>query len=295
MKTIEILDSIKALASLKSIPVAAVGGMVRDRILGIPSEDFHDIDVVIEGDAIVFAQQFAAQHQGTVQKYLTFSTATVTLPQMKQRVDFSSARTEVYKTGGALPTVTWATIAEDLSRRDFSINAIAQPLSDFIADEESYFDPENGIQACREKRIAILHARSFMDDPTRLFRAIRYAARLGFRFDERTEAAFHRAVEGNALGTISLKRIFTEIQKIVSEESFLDSFEMMESLGLVHGSFEGTSFKDLDLQPYAPPERFLRLIATLVRSKTETAKTHFYNELNLSKSDREMIARWEAQ
>src|SRR5689334_22822609 len=151
--------------------VWVVGGAVRDALLGnVPRE----LDLVVEGDAIALATRAAARVSGVVTKHERFGTATVTTADFA--FDVASARTETYERPGALPTVTLgATIQQDLARRDFTVNAIAQNLhtDELVAWPGAREDLRHGV-------LRVLHDRSFIDDPTRMLRLVRYMARLGF-------------------------------------------------------------------------------------------------------------------
>ena len=153
-----------------------VGGSVRDALLGLTPGD---MDLSIVGDAPQFAVSFADKGGGVVEAVSQFGTARVGLPA--GRFDLAMSRTETYATPGALPTVKSSGIQEDLSRRDFTINAMAVDLSP--SNWGDLVDPHGGFSDTARRRIQILHPGSFRDDPTRIFRAIRYEQRLGFNLD----------------------------------------------------------------------------------------------------------------
>ena len=160
--------------------VYLVGGTVRDILLG---ERGFDVDVAVEGDAIALAQALADALGGRVRAHRKFGTAVVIYGE-GERVDVVTARTEFYDAPAALPTVEHASIREDLFRRDFTINAMAVSLRG--ADLGRLVDPFRGRRDLDAKTIRVLHNLSFIDDPTRIFRAIRYENRYGFRMDEHT-------------------------------------------------------------------------------------------------------------
>ncbi len=193
--------------------VCIIGGFVRDRLIG--REDL-DLDIVLEGDAIGFARQLAEAWGGEVQAHCKFRTATVTRPD-GLKVDFVSARTETYPCPGALPSVRYGTIEDDLRRRDFSINALAIQLNpDFFGE---LVDCTDGLQDLRAGRIRALHDRSFIDDPTRIFRAIRYEGRYGFQIVEADQERIRDAIGQSILDQISGQRIRNEIDRILTEEA----------------------------------------------------------------------------
>lgn len=215
--------------------VFVVGGVVRDLVMRRPPGDF-DLDLVVEGDAISFARQVAQQFGGSLREHPTFLTAKIQGPfgasvlkpsftesgaRQLTEVDLASSRTETYPTPGALPVVSRASIERDLWRRDFSINAMAIPLaavaplwttkaSDAL-NVDSVLDPTGGQKDITQATIRVLHKGSFIDDPSRLFRAVRYAERLHFHFDLETLAAFMEAVKSGGLATLSPRRILNEV------------------------------------------------------------------------------------
>jgi tRNA nucleotidyltransferase (CCA-adding enzyme) len=206
--------------------VYVVGGFVRDLLIG---RENLDIDIVVEGNAIDFAHQLAKVWRGQVQTHQKFKTATITrLDGLK--FDFVSARNETYPSPGALPSVEYGTIAEDLHRRDFSINALAMRLQPDTFGE--IVDCTDGLQDLRSGRIRALHERSFIDDPTRIFRAIRYEGRYNFQIVEGDRKRILDAIKQGVLNLISGQRIRNEIDHILSEEAApqmvnrLDEFDL---------------------------------------------------------------------
>src|SRR5262249_16988121 len=162
--------------------VYLVGGTVRDILLGEPS---FDVDIAVEGDAIALARLIADELGGRISTHDKFGTAVVKYGD-GGRVDVVTARTEFYDAPAALPTVEHATIREDLFRRDFPINAMAVSLKG--ADFGRLVDPFDGRRDLESGTVRVLHNLSFIDDPTRIFRAIRYEQRHGFTMDEHTVA-----------------------------------------------------------------------------------------------------------
>src|SRR5262245_8690407 len=169
----------EAIAELEgSVPgVYLVGGAVRDVLLG--AESF-DVDIVVEGDAIAFAQSLAKALEGRFTPHAKFGTAIVQYGD-GARVDVVTARRESYHAPAVLPTVESASIQEDLGRRDFTINAMAVSLR--RSDFGRLVDPFDGRDDLGRGVIRVLHEQSFVDDPTRIFRALRYEGRLDFRLD----------------------------------------------------------------------------------------------------------------
>ena len=181
-----------------------VGGAVRDLLLG---DDPHELDFVVEGDAVAVARRTG----GRVVAHERFGTATVTVPGAT--FDLTSARRERYERPGALPEVELgASLREDLARRDFTVNAIALHL----ADGELICHP-GAREDLEARRLRVLHDRSFVDDPTRLLRLVRYAARLGFEVEPETDRLAAAAVAGGALGTVSGSRLGAELRLLLRE------------------------------------------------------------------------------
>jgi tRNA nucleotidyltransferase (CCA-adding enzyme) len=186
-----------------------VGGVVRDLLL----ERLNlDIDVVVEGDAIRLAQEIAAGIPAKVTTHPRFGTAT--LKWGKRSVDFATARAETYARPGALPTVSPGTIADDLSRRDFSINAMAVALNPKNYGE--LLDPFGGRLDLEKKLVRVLHEKSFVDDATRIWRAVRYEQRLDFRIEPATRLLIKRDLA--MLKTISGDRLRHELDLVLKEE-----------------------------------------------------------------------------
>src|SRR5512137_2240263 len=164
-------------AATRHLPLYLVGGFVRDLLLGSPATDF---DLVVEGDAISLARMLAAQYGGKVTSHLRFGTAQWFLSGSDHHVlDFISTRSETYKHPAALPTVKPGTLTDDLLRRDFTINTLALRLDAKHWGELR--DDLGGLEDLKHGLVRVLHPLSFQDDPTRLFRAVRYEKRYGFR------------------------------------------------------------------------------------------------------------------
>ncbi|HST56388.1 MAG TPA: hypothetical protein VLJ42_10935 [Solirubrobacteraceae bacterium] len=201
--------------------VYLVGGAVRDLLLeGIPRE----LDVVVEGDA-----QALAATLGTPVLHARFGTATVDLDGV--RIDFASARREQYQEPGALPTVQPAGLAEDLQRRDFTVNAIAVALGGARRGELQAVD--DALEDLRAGRLRVLHDDSFLDDPTRLLRLCRYAVRLGFEIEPHTAELARAALRAGALRTISGARIGAELRLALVEPNASGALTALGRLGVL--------------------------------------------------------------
>src|SRR5918992_531759 len=205
--------------------VYLVGGTVRDILLGEPN---FDVDIAVEGDAIALARSLADALGGRLRAHGKFGTAVVLYGQ-GQRVDVVTARTEFYDAPAALPTVEHATIREDLFRRDFTINAMAVSLKG--ADFGRLVDPFGGRRDLEARTIRVLHNLSFIDDPTRIFRAIRYENRYGFRMDEHTARLARSTIEMGLVGDLSSARLRDELVLLLSEGDVRHSILRLAELG----------------------------------------------------------------
>jgi tRNA nucleotidyltransferase (CCA-adding enzyme) len=190
----------EAAASAPADPAYLVGGAVRDLLLG---RERADLDVVVEGDLA----PLAAALGGELQTHERFATATVR--EGETTVDLATARAETYAQPGALPDVAPADLEADLARRDFTINAMAVPLT----GEPRLIDPHAGLADLEAGVLRVLHSASFRDDPTRALRAARYAARLDLTLEPETEAWLREA----DLGTVSDDRVQAELARVLRE------------------------------------------------------------------------------
>ena len=207
--------------------VYLVGGTVRDILLG---ERSFDVDIAVEGDAIALAQRARRRARRPRARRTRSSAPRSSLYGDGERVDVVTARTEFYDAPAALPTVEHATIREDLFRRDFTINAMAVSLKG--ADFGRLVDPFGGRRDLEAETIRVLHNLSFIDDPTRIFRAIRYENRYGFRMDEHTRAARARdCIEMGLVGDLSSARLRDELEALLSEGEVEHSILRLAELG----------------------------------------------------------------
>lgn len=207
----------------------AVGGPVRDLLRGEPSRD---ADIAVEGDAVAVARRLAAAlGEGRVTVHRAFGTAVVRAGGV--RVDLAATRSERYPHPAALPVVSPAGIDADLARRDFTVNALAAGLSGPRAGE--LLDPYDGRADLASGTIRILHAGSFRDDPTRIFRAARYAARLGFSLEPDTERRAREAVAEGLVGELSGARVRAEVVGLLGETAATaaGALRIAEELGLL--------------------------------------------------------------
>jgi tRNA nucleotidyltransferase/poly(A) polymerase len=203
------LELVKEVAAEKGVRPFLVGGPVRDLLLG---RHVIDIDLTLEDGAAVLARALARQIDGRVRSFPQFLTYKVTADGLPE-IDIATARKERYRAPGALPNVTEGKLKDDLLRRDFSINAIAMDLRD-----GALHDPSNGERDLHAKVVRILHDKSFIDDPTRVFRAIRLATRLGFTLEEKTFALMAEAIASNAFEPVSRERLWRELFLAMDEQ-----------------------------------------------------------------------------
>ncbi len=229
-----------------NLPIFVVGGFVRDLLLGRPSLDF---DIVVEGDAIFFANRLVERYGGRVITHQRFGTAKWTIDSINQTIidrldltgevdpenlpdslDLITARTEFYEQPAALPTVESSSIKMDLHRRDFTINTLALRL-----DGEHFgkiHDYWGGLDDLRKGHIRVLHALSFVDDATRLLRAVRFEQRFDFQIEPRTLALMEESLP--LLNKLTGARIRHEINLILAEPKAPQMLSRLNDLGILH-------------------------------------------------------------
>jgi tRNA nucleotidyltransferase (CCA-adding enzyme) len=190
----------------------AVGGLVRDVLRGGLLDEV-DLDVAVEGDGLAVAMRVAERLGGEVRTHPRFLTASVT-GVAAGRIDIATCRSERYETPAALPKVMPATIEEDLRRRDFSVNALAVELG---VGAFGLLDPEGGRRDLGRRRLQVLHPLSFVEDPTRIFRAARYAERLGFAVAAASRRAQALALRLAPYPALSGERLSAELAHVVAD------------------------------------------------------------------------------
>jgi tRNA nucleotidyltransferase (CCA-adding enzyme) len=222
-----LLETAGRLADHLSVSAYVVGGIVRDLLLGIGTLD---LDLVIEGDGIAFARELAMQVGGRVKAHERFGTAIVLLPD-GGKLDVATARTEYYEYPTALPTVEHSSIKKDLYRRDFTINTLAICLNSRRFGE--LIDFYGGQRDLKDKVIRVLHSLSFVEDPTRVFRAIRFAQRFGFQLGGETLALIRGAVKMDLFHRLSGQRLLNELTLLFSEPEPRHAVARLAELGLL--------------------------------------------------------------
>jgi tRNA nucleotidyltransferase (CCA-adding enzyme) len=220
------------------IEAYVVGGAVRDALLGAERAD---LDLVVEGDIAPLAEALG----GELREHERFSTATVRNGSL--HVDLARSRAEEYEHPGALPEVHPAPLADDLARRDFTVNAMAIPLT----EGGELIDPQGGLDDLKAGLLRVLHPRSFFDDPTRALRAARYAARLGFELEPGTAELLRGTTD---LCTVSEDRVDAELLKIAAEPQAARALELLGEWGVLDvDDYAAELVRRLDALLAAPP------------------------------------------
>jgi tRNA nucleotidyltransferase (CCA-adding enzyme) len=276
-----------ALAGLP--PVYLVGGALRDLLRGAEAVD---LDLAVEGDARSVARTLADRLGGSAREHERFGTATVRAPDLV--FDLATTRTESYDEPGALPRVEAATLVEDLRRRDFTVNAMAAALAG--DDLGHLYDPHGGLTDLHAGVVRILHPASFLDDPTRLLRAVRYETRLSFRMDDGSERAARAAVAEDALSAVSGARIRDELMDLLAEHEAPTAVARLRDLGL-HHSLHPALEPDPELVASASlgaaaigADRALASLAALVAGAPEALEP-WVAGLQLEARERDAVAR----
>ncbi|SHI74263.1 tRNA nucleotidyltransferase (CCA-adding enzyme) [Malonomonas rubra DSM 5091] len=222
-----LLRQLGEVADTLDMKIYLVGGFVRDLLL---RQENLDIDVVVEGDGIAFAEAFAKTAECRIRSHQKFGTAVIVLPD-GFKIDVASARIEYYESPAALPQVEHSSIRHDLYRRDFTINTLTISLN-----EESYgqlLDFFGGQRDLKEKQIRVLHNLSLIEDPTRLFRAVRFEQRLGFRIGRQTERLMRGAVRMKLVKKVGGARIRNELRQILDEPQVISALRRLEQFDLL--------------------------------------------------------------
>lgn len=282
-------------------PTYLIGGAVRDLLLERPS---FDIDLMVEGDAIAVARDLAATLGAKLKVHEAFGTAHVTLPTGK-RLDLAAARIEHYPAPGSLPVVSPATVRQDLSRRDFTINTLAMRINPEAFGE--LIDFFGGMRDLRERVLRVLHPISFIEDPVRLFRAVRFETKLGFRMDPVTEAYGRYAMESGRFDGMAGERLklelrlglgLTRVAGLVERLDDLDAWRMLHA-ALKPSLATRQALCRLDRwrawrSTEAEDERWLVPLALLLRDLGPEARERAIAPLHLNRSERmALVAAWE--
>ena len=233
----EALRLVGEVADEAGFPVYLVGGIVRDLFLRVTNLD---VDIVVEGDGIIFAGMLVKNAGGRMKAHQKFGTAVVVLPN-GLKLDIATARLEYYESPAALPTVELSSIKKDLYRRDFTINTLAVRLNRKRYGE--LIDFFGGLRDIKEKTIRVLHSLSFVEDPTRVLRAIRFEQRFDFKLSKHTQNLIKSAVNMKLFNRLTGKRMYAELILLFSEAEPLKVLKRMKDLDLlkfIHPNLKAT-------------------------------------------------------
>jgi tRNA nucleotidyltransferase (CCA-adding enzyme) len=226
-RVIELLKNFGRVADLMGFNAYLVGGLVRDILL---KRENLDVDIVVEGDGIKFAQEFASEHDVRVRSHKKFGTVVLVFPD-GFKVDVATARIEYYDFPAAPPTVEMSSLKMDLYRRDFTINTLAVKLN--RRDYGTLIDYFGAMRDIREKALRVLHSLSFVEDPTRVLRAIRFEQRFGFKIGKLTLALMKNAVAINCFKGLSGRRLFLELKLLLMEPEPIQAIGRMDEFDLL--------------------------------------------------------------
>jgi tRNA nucleotidyltransferase (CCA-adding enzyme) len=226
-KIIRVLKDLGETADDLAFNAYLVGGLVRDVIL---KKKNLDVDIVIEGDGIKFAKTFADHFGAKLRSYPKFGTAMVIMPD-GFKIDVATARIEHYESPAALPEVKLSSLKRDLFRRDFIINTLAVHLN--RGHYGILIDHFGAMKDIKEKVLRVLHNLSFIEDPTRILRAIRFEQRFGFRIGKLTESLIQNAASIHRFENLPSQRILSELKLILQEEDPVRAIERMGEYGLL--------------------------------------------------------------
>lgn len=230
-----VLQKISETSTKMQQNVYLIGGIVRDILL---QKENDDVDIVVEGDGIAFAKQLQANFGGTLTIHESFGTATWIHPSQLE-VDIASSRLEYYERPASLPDVEDSTLQEDLYRRDFTINAMAIQLNE--PNFGALVDPFSGQLDLYDKTIKVLHNLSFVEDPTRILRAVRFETRFQFKMDDQSKTLALHSIE--KMKDVSANRIIYEIKRMFQEEDVIQSMRRLYELNFWQQYTGDSSYK----------------------------------------------------
>jgi tRNA nucleotidyltransferase (CCA-adding enzyme) len=225
-EVVELLSAAGEAADRLSMRAYAVGGFVRDLVMRVENLD---VDIVVEGDGIAFAEAFGASQGARVRPHHKFGTAVLVFRD-GFKVDVATARVEYYLEPAALPTVEFSSLKQDMYRRDFTINTLAVRLNPVgFGELIDFFGAQRDI---KEKVIRVLHSLSFVEDPTRILRAMRFERRFGFAVSRHTTNLIRNAVRLDLVGKLPKPRLYADLELILQEEDPVAIFRRISEVGL---------------------------------------------------------------
>jgi tRNA nucleotidyltransferase (CCA-adding enzyme) len=303
LHTIERLNDVLPAIAAAAAPeegVYLVGGAVRDVLLG---EQSLDLDVMVEGDAIDLGRRLARELGARCHAHDKFQTAVVKGVDPRGgdlRIDVATARTEFYGSPGALPEVERSTLRHDLGRRDFTINAMATSLK--AEDLGATYDFFGGYRDLRRGTVRVLHNLSFVEDPTRLLRAVRYEARLGFRMDAHTLSLAKGCIDMRLVGDLSSARLRDELLVILDEPQVAAALERMAETGLdraLHPHLDAgpgavrlieSAARVMDRAPFSEARTVLVRLASMCMPMPPHELYGWLERLKLRRRDQDVVA-----
>ena len=289
LPSIQIYNLKKAseIASKHGVLLYLVGGSVRDILLDIP---FSDIDISMLNADHDFPRILAKGLAGKIISTSQFGTSKLLINN--DIIDLATARNEKYEQPGALPTVCSGNIREDMARRDFTVNAIAVSLS--LDSWGNVFDPFKGIEDLRNKQIRTLHPNSFIDDPTRIFRAIRYAERLSFKVEDNTISELNKNIR--YLDLVKGDRIRHEMEKIFQEDRAIDMLAKAQKLSVLSTVHTSLRLKESLLKKLGQTiikdtrKRRLIFLSLLTHESSRIQRSGIMRRLNLDTKTKKIVS-----
>lgn len=228
----KVLQDVNAAIKDRGYRAYLVGGIVRDVLLGNRTGD---LDIVVEGDAVEAARIIGSRYGSAVKIHDRFKTATTTIGR-NWKADFVTAREEKYPAPGALPDISPSSLYNDLFRRDFTVNTLAVSLEDY-----SLIDYFRGMDDIRDRKLRVLHDKSFIDDPTRIFRCLRFETQLCFEIETKTRLLLEEAVDAGFPLLLSIDRLGNEFERLLAADGFGRIFLRMHELGILEQLY-GTEY-----------------------------------------------------
>ncbi len=282
---LKILETAGDMAEEIGTEAYVVGGFVRDVLL---TKTNFDLDLVVEGDGIAFAKKLAKRMEGRAKYHRKFKTAVVILPD-GQRVDVATARLEYYEYPAALPTVELSSIKMDLYRRDFTINALAVHINpSSFGKLVDFFGSQRDL---KDRTVRVLHALSFVEDPTRIMRAVRFEQRYGFRIGGQTLSLIKNALKLNLITKLSGYRLMHELRLILDEDTAQKSILRLNELGVLEAIHPMLAINNARTQVLVELDKVLSWYSLLyLDPPIESWKTYFLGMcMGISKGKMEQI------